>query len=58
MAICPCGAKLRSYYYTDGGGALECIDCGRFEERRVVSIDPIYKALKELTRLKGKEVID
>ena len=54
MAICKCGDKLRPYYYQDGGGALECRGCGRFEERRVASIQPIYKLLKELTKLSNK----
>jgi exosome complex RNA-binding protein Csl4 len=51
MAVCKCGEKLKQLYSQDGGGALECPGCGRYEERRVSSIKPIYDVIKRLNEL-------
>ena len=55
MAVCKCGEKLNNIYFKDGGGALECDGCGRYEERRVVTFKPILNVLKELIASETKE---
>jgi hypothetical protein len=51
MAVCKCGEKLKQLYFQDGDGALECPGCGRYEERRVSSVKPIYDVIKRLSEL-------
>ena len=55
MAICKCGEKLNNIYFKDGGGALECLGCGRYEERRIVTFKPILNVLKELIASETEE---
>ena len=55
MAVCKCGEKLKQLYFQDGGGALECPGCGRYEERRVVTFKPILNVFKELIASETEE---
>ncbi len=55
MAVCKCGEKLKTLYFKEGGGALECRGCGRYEDRRVASVKAILELIKELNRLGRKE---
>jgi len=55
MAVCQCGEKLTNHYFKEGGGALECLGCGMYEERRVVTFKPVLNVLKELIASEAEE---